>query len=118
MGGGEPNWSPEWTPEDAAFHDRLADITAAVGRGLAIGIPALFLIGLFLAPFRGVIPSAVVLTVIIVGAFGLVVLVERLRGTRRRAGGTGPLIGRRALTIFLIGLAAWLILVSAIALRA
>lgn len=89
-----------------------------MGRALLIGLPSLFLVGVLLVPLRGTIPSSVILLVILAASTAIVLVAERLRGRRRRLPRGQPLIGRRALVVFGIGLGMYLALATAIALRA
>ena len=89
-----------------------------MGRALLVGIPALFAVGILLVPVRGTIPSAAILAIILAGSAAIVWVAERLRGRRRRLPQGAPLIGRRAMLLFGIGLGVYLALATAIALRA
>lgn len=101
-----------------AFHDRLSAITSLVGRALFIGIPSLFAVGILLVPLRGTIPSAVIMMIILAGSAVIVLVAERLRGRKQRLPRGAPLIGRRAMLIFGIGLGMYLVFATAIAIRA
>ena len=120
----EDNVRPEDVPpsrltaEDLAFHDRLSAITSFVGRALLVGIPSLFAVGVLLVPLRGTIPSAVIMMIILAGSAAIVLIAERLRGRKQRLPRGAPLIGRRAMLVFGIGLGMYLVLATAIAVRA
>lgn len=59
-----------------------------------------------------------ILLIVLAGSALIVFVAERLRGRRRRLPRGEPLIGHRALLIFGVGLGMYLVLATAIALRA
>ena len=88
---------------DHAFIESLQRVTGRVGRGIAVGIPALFFVGLLILPFD--LPGAVALTIVVIGAVAIVALFERLR-TRERGTPTGrPGLSRGARMSIVGGLA-------------
>jgi hypothetical protein len=74
-----------------------------VGRGLAVGIPALFLVGILILPLG--LPGIPAMMIVVVGAIAIVVIFEGLRSSERRARGRGGGLSRGARLMIVGGLA-------------
>ena len=87
---------------DYEFVDSLERVTKRVGRAIAVGIPALFLVGILILPFD--LPGIPALTIVFLGALAIVILFERLRSREKRSRGTGRDLSRGARLAILGGL--------------
>ncbi len=85
-----------------------------MGRAIAVGIPALFLVGILILPLD--LPGIPALLIITIGAFAIVVAFERLRSTEKRAKGPSGGMSRSARFMMIGGLAMVIVYVLILAL--